>query len=168
MENNNDIIFIDPHFIKWKDKIYRCSIGFAGISKIKKEGDGVTPSGIFRLLNVYYRYDRINKPETVLNCIKIKPNYFWCDDPKSTNYNRLVFNRDTYSAEKLFRTDEYYDILIEISHNSNPIIKGKGSAIFIHCTSNKYPSTEGCVGLLKKDLLKILEELNASTRLIIK
>ena len=70
---------------------FRCSIGKKGISKKKKEGDKKTPKGIFELENLYYRKDRISKPQTKLKCIEIKKDMGWCDDVKNKyKYNKKI------------------------------------------------------------------------------
>ena len=47
----------------------------------------------------------------------------------------------------------------------DPIIKNKGSAIFLHIAKKNYKKTEGCVALKKKDLLEILKELKKKTKI---
>ena len=87
----------------------------------------------------------------------------WCNDPKSINYNRLVKFPSNFGAEKLFRTNNIYDIILVLNFNFNPTIKGKGSAIFIHVAKNKYNSTEGCVAINKKNMRNILKLINKKT-----
>ena len=53
---------------------FRCSIGKKGITYKKSEGDKKTPRGSFSLGSLYFRSDRLKKPETKLNCISIKKN----------------------------------------------------------------------------------------------
>ena len=91
----------------------------------------------------------------------------WCDDPKSTKYNQLINFPFKYSAEKLYRKDNIYDIIIVIEYNMKPIKKNKGSAIFLHITKQNFKRTEGCVAIKKKDLKKIILKLNKKSKLII-
>ena len=79
-----------------------------------------------------------------------------CDDINSEKYNKEIYFPFKYSAEKLYRKDNIYDIFININYNQLPIIKGKGSAIFLHLSNKKYKPTNGCVSIQKKDFLKIL------------
>ena len=65
----------------------------------------------------------------------------WCDDPKSTNYNKTINQPCKSSFEKLWRKDNVYDIIIVINYNLNPIVKNKGSAIFLHIAKKKFQST---------------------------
>ena len=73
----------------------------------------------------------------------------WEDNPKSKNYNKLIFLKKNNSREKLFRKDKLYDLILVIEYNTKRIIKGKGSAIFLHIAKKNYSGTQGCVALNK-------------------
>jgi len=152
-------------FLTFNKKKYKCSFGKNGFTNNKREGDLKTPIGIFKVLNCYYRSDRIIKPKTKLNCIKIKKNMGWCNDSFSNQYNKIIKLPYKYSHEKFTRKDTIYDILIVINYNMNPIKKNLGSAIFIHIAKPKYKPTEGCIGLKKKDLLSVLRYLKQDTKI---
>ena len=87
----------------------------------------------------------------------------WCDDSRSKKYNKLIKFPFKYSAEKLYRKDNIYDIILVLDFNFNPIRKNKGSAIFIHIAKKNYEGTEGCAAIGKKDLKKILKIINTKT-----
>jgi len=157
------IIVKKTRYLIFKDLKFRCCIGKAGIKSKIKEGDNITPKGIFKLLKLYYRADKIRKIETLLKKIKIKKNLGWCDDPKSKNYNKEIKIPNKFSYEKLYRRDNMYDLIIVLSYNIKPIIKNKGSAIFIHIAKNRYIPTEGCIALKKNHLIKILNEIKSNT-----
>ena len=70
--------------------------------------------------------------------------------------------------KNLWREDQAYDLVIETSHNTSPIIKGKGSAIFVHCSFSDYRQTAGCVALKKKDLIFIIKNISNKVYLEIK
>jgi L,D-peptidoglycan transpeptidase YkuD (ErfK/YbiS/YcfS/YnhG family) len=91
----------------------------------------------------------------------------WCDDPKSYFYNRLVKIPNKFSYEKLYRKDSLYNIIIVLDYNLNPIIKNKGSAIFIHVANKNYKSTQGCIALKQNDLLKLIELIKNNQKIII-
>ena len=91
----------------------------------------------------------------------------WCDDNASKLYNKLIKFPFKYSAEKLWKLKRIYDLIIVINYNLSPIIKNKGSAIFIHIARKNYSPTEGCIALNKKDLLFLLSKVNNKTKLII-
>ena len=145
-------------------KRYKCALGKNGIAKRKKEGDKKTPAGLFSLGKVYYRKDKIRNLKTNLRKIVIKKKMAWCDDPNNKFYNKLTFTNDK-SKEKLYRKDNLYNIIVVINYNIKPIIKNKGSAIFIHLARKNYSGTMGCIGLKKKDLLDILKTVNKRTKI---
>ena len=160
------ILLKNKHTVKFDDFVFKCCIGKNGLTKFKKEGDGKTPKGIFKIEHLYFRKDRIKKPLTKLKCIEIKRNMGWCDDVKNKKYNKLIKINKNCSHEKLFRKDKKYDLLIPIKYNFNKIIPGKGSCIFIHLTSD-YKPTAGCIALKKKDLLILLKLINKNSKIII-
>jgi L,D-peptidoglycan transpeptidase YkuD (ErfK/YbiS/YcfS/YnhG family) len=87
----------------------------------------------------------------------------WCDDPRSEKYNKLIKFPFDYSAEKLHIKENIYDIILVLNFNTNPIQKGKGSAIFIHITKYGYKKTKGCVAVSKKDLRNIIKYIDRKT-----
>ena len=138
---------------------FKCSIGKRGLKSKKIEGDNSTPKGNFKIGKVYYRSDRVNKPETILETKIITKNMGWCDDPYNKNYNKEIILSKKNKGEKLFRKDGTYDILIVIEYNTKKTRPFKGSAIFIHLTKN-YKPTKGCIALKKNDLLILLKIIN--------
>ena len=160
-------IIIRNHTLLYKGYKLKCSIGKSGISKSKKEGDLTTPKGLFKLGLLYYRQDRIKFLNSKIKKKIIKKNMGWCNDSNSKKYNREIKFPFKYSAEKLYRKDKIYDILINIKYNYNSVKKKKGSAIFIHISSKKYKPTKGCVAIQKKDFLKILPLIKKNTKIFI-
>ena len=144
----------------------KCCIGKKGISKNKIEGDLQTPSGIFKLGNLYWRSDRIKKPETKLFCKKIKKNMGWCNDTSSAYYNKEIQINKKVKHEKLYRHDYKYDLFILIKYNYLKVKKNKGSAIFIHLTKN-YKATSGCIAVSKKDFLILSKMVKKNSQIII-
>ena len=71
------------------------------------------------------------------------------------------------SAEKLFRSDDLYDLIFVLDYNINPIVKNKGSAIFLHVAKNDFSGTEGCIALKKNDLIEIAEKIDHQTQILI-
>ena len=123
----------------------------------------MTPRGKYKIKYILYRKDRIKKIVSKIKKIAIKENMGWCNDPKSKNYNKLIKLPSVYNFEKLFKSNNTYDILIVLNYNMNPTIKNKGSAIFIHVAKKNYKKTEGCIALKKNDLLKIIKKLKKNT-----
>ena len=152
------LIFIKNKYTLQLDEFkFKCCIGKKGSTINKKEGDNKTPKGIFKIENLYFRRDRIKKPETSLKCVEIKDNMGWCDDIlKPDKYNKLIKINKNLKHEKLKRNDNKYDLLIPIKYNFKKPIIGKGSCIFIHLTKD-YKPTAGCIALKKKDFLIMLK-----------
>ena len=144
---------------------FRCCIGKKGLTKNKKEGDKKTPKGTFEIENLYYRNDRLEKPITSLECIKIKKNMGWCDDINfPEKYNRRIKIEKKIKHEKLKRKDYKYDLLIPIKYNFNKPIPSLGSCIFIHLTENFKP-TAGCIALNRNDFLIMLKLVTKNTKI---
>ena len=155
----------NKHTLQIDDFYFKCCVGKYGLSKNKYEGDKKTPKGTFKLDHLYFRQDKIKKPETMLKCIKIKKNMGWSHDPsKLSKYNKLIKTNKNIKHEKLYRKDFKYDLLIPIKYNYYKTIKGKGSCIFIHLTKN-YQPTAGCIALNKKDFLIMLKIINKKTNI---
>ena len=147
-------IIIKKHFLLYKGYKLKCSIGKSGITHFKKEGDLATPKGMFKLGLIYYRKDRIKSLKCKIRKRIIKKSMGWCDDSRSKKYNQEITFPFKHGAEKLYRKDKMYDILINIKYNHTPIVKGNGSAIFLHLSDAKYKPTKGCIAILKKDFIK--------------
>lgn len=151
-------------------RTFRCAIGKAGMvtAADKREGDNKSPIGTYKLRGVYYRADRLDSmPGTVLQCRALRENDGWCDDPNDPQYNRHVVHPYPASAERLWRDDHIYDIIVVLDHNTNPVVPGLGSAIFLHVARDGYEGTEGCIALEKSDLLWVLARANSASRLTI-
>ena len=155
-------------FIK-KNKLFinhykvKCSIGKRGIGNKIKEGDLITPKGTYKIKSLLYRKDRVSNFKSKLPKIVIRKNMGWCDDPRSEKYNKLIKFPFDFSAEKLHIKENIYDIILVLNFNTNPIQKGKGSAIFIHITKYGYKKTKGCVAVSKKDLRNIIKYIDRKT-----
>ena len=151
--------------LKYKKLKFRCALGKAGVKKKIMEGDNITPKGIFKIIKIYYRPDKIKEIKTLTKKIKIKKNMGWCDDPKSRSYNQQIKLPTKYSHEKLYRNDNLYDLIAVLNYNIDPIIKNKGSAIFLHIAKNSYQETKGCIALKKKHLIEIISKIKKNTKI---
>ena len=146
------------------DFIFKCAIGKNGIKKNKKEGDKSSPKGIFSLGKLYYRQDKVTKPNTKLTVKKITKKMWWCDDPLVKSYNKEILIKKKIKFEKLYRRDDIYDYLVVINYNTKKIIPNKGSAIFLHLTKN-YKPTLGCIAISKKDFIILLKIINKKSKI---
>ena len=137
----------------------RCAIGKAGAiaAADKREGDNRSPIGTWTMREVWYRPDIYPEgPETGLPIRATRPEDGWCDAPGDPNYNRPVTLPYPASAERMWRDDHVYDLVVILGHNDNPPVPGRGSAIFMHLARDGYPGTEGCVALERSDLEAVL------------
>ena len=143
--------------IKFAKYTFKCFLGKNGLTYNKKEGDFKTPKGTFFLRSVMYRSDRVKKPKTNLPIYIIKKNHVCCDAPNNSFYNKIFETKNFELGEKLWRKDIMYDILVVIGYNDNPIIKGNGSAIFLHLSKKNIIKTKGCIAVEKKNMINLLK-----------
>jgi len=142
---------------------FPCALGRSGIRTSKREGDGATPRGRYKALRLFWRADRLERPRTSIPLAPIGRTSGWCDDQSDRNYNRPVGLPYPASAEAMRREDGLYDIVVDLAWNRGPIIKGKGSAIFLHVAAAAYAPTEGCIALSRRDLRKLLARIGRHT-----
>ncbi len=133
--------------------------GRNGVSTDKREGDGCTPGGLYRL---GYAFGNKPQPPTGMAYRAITADSLWIDDPNSKYYNQWVEGMDGAdwtSCEHLATNIVSYAYAVVVEYNTPPdTIAGKGSAIFFHI-GNK-PSS-GCVVVTEETLLSILKWLSA-------
>jgi len=149
-------------FLTFQGLRLRAAIGRGGVRVHKQEGDGATPAGLLPLRRVLYRADRVARPRTLAPVMPLAPNDGWCDDPTHADYNRMVRLPHEGRHEALWRSDSVYDLIGVLGWNDAPVVRGTGSAIFLHlarpgfATSDLAP-TEGCIALALPDLRSLLE-----------
>ena len=136
--------------------VIRVAVGRAGTSAHKQEGDGATPRGVLPLRRVLYRADRVPRPRAAVPAEPIASEDGWCDDPKHRDYNTMTRLPHDGRCEELWRRDALYDLVGVLGWNDQPVVRGAGSAIFLHVASANYAPTEGCVALGLMDLTTLL------------
>ena len=147
------------------DRRWRCAVGAGGIREDKVEGDSATPVGEFPLRRIYYRNDLVVLPKVTLPARPISEHDGWCDDPRSPSYNKLVHIPNEWGAEKMWREDGLYDLVVVVGYNDDPPEGEWGSAIFLHIARDDYAGTQGCVAFARNDLLELVPLLTRDTRL---
>jgi L,D-peptidoglycan transpeptidase YkuD (ErfK/YbiS/YcfS/YnhG family) len=143
------------------------ALGRGGVRANKREGDGGTPRGAFRLVRLWWRPDRDPRPATLLPVRRIAAGDAWCEDPADRRYNRPVRRAAGRPGDRLRRDDHLYDFVIEIDHNARPRIAGRGSAVFVHIARPGLAPTAGCVAMPKARLKTLLARLGPRTRIVI-
>jgi L,D-peptidoglycan transpeptidase YkuD (ErfK/YbiS/YcfS/YnhG family) len=140
------------------DRKVRCALGPAGVkpAEEKREGDGASPAGVWPIREVWYRPDRGPPPAAEIRVHALSERDGWCDDPADPAYNRHVTLPYAASAERMWREDGLYDIVVVLGYNDDPPVPGKGSAIFLHVARTDYSPTEGCVAVARADLEALL------------
>ncbi len=137
-------------------RIFRAAIGRGGVRADKQEGDGATPLGLLPLRRVLYRADRGPVPLAAVPREPIAPDDGWCDDPAYPDYNRMVRLPHPAHCEALWRDDRLYDIVGVLGWNDAPVVRGRGSAIFLHVARPDLAPTAGCIALPPSDLRAVL------------
>jgi L,D-peptidoglycan transpeptidase YkuD (ErfK/YbiS/YcfS/YnhG family) len=145
-------------WVMWPGYGARAAFGKGGVkpAAAKREGDGSSPIGVWPLRRVLWRLDRGPRPVTALPVEVIAPNDGWCDAPGDPAYNRPVILPYAASAERMWRDDHIYDLVVVLGHNDDPVVPGLGSAIFLHLARPGFTPTEGCVALARPDLEALL------------
>ncbi|MHA7901391.1 MAG: L,D-transpeptidase family protein [Henriciella sp.] len=146
---------------------FACTIGRGGMvpAAQKREGDGASPIGVWRMKRVFYRADRLDRPETELPVVPLKPIDGWCDAADHPLYNRPVTLPFAASHEQLWREDHAYDLIVELAHNDAPVVAGLGSAIFFHLAHDDGRATAGCVAVSLENMLEVLGRATAQSTL---
>lgn len=133
--------------------------------KEKREGDGRTPSGIYRLSAAFGTQ---NKIDTKLTYRQVTENDHWVDDPESKQYNQwIVGEPEAKSFENLKRDDDLYKYAVVIEYNTSPVRRNEGSAIFLHVWRASDKPTAGCVATDETNVKRLLSWLDESRQPVI-
>ena len=145
--------------LRFQSLQFPVSIGKGGVRAMKREGDGASPRGLWPVVRLYFRPDRVRRPRAPLPARPLHPGLGWCDAPFDRNYNRPVRLPYAASAETLWREDGLYDAIAVLDYNFSRRRAGRGSAIFVHVASPGYSPTAGCIALKREHLLRLLAVL---------
>ncbi|MFN8769878.1 MAG: L,D-transpeptidase [Neisseriaceae bacterium] len=171
---NATIIVCEKNLNGWQQKFPTIPsvVGLNGIAQpnMKKEGDQMTPSGIFFLGEAFSYLPHI---ESIIPQFKMDYRYIsdtkdidgkyfdkFIDDPSNNAYNSWIVGSTNAKSYEEMRKNTQYEFGIVINYNMNPVVKGKGSAIFMHIWKGPRVATHGCVALDKTNLIKILAWLD--------
>jgi L,D-peptidoglycan transpeptidase YkuD (ErfK/YbiS/YcfS/YnhG family) len=147
--------------LRYGDRVVDCAIGRGGACDAddKREGDGRTPRGIWPIRAALLRPDRGAIAPANLAWRWLRRDDGWSDAPEDPAYNRPVRHPHGWSAERLWRDDGLYDVILVLGHNDDPPRPGAGSAIFLHLREGD--ATEGCVALSAAAMSDLLAQLAA-------
>lgn len=151
----------------WDGRPMRCALGRNGCRPDKREGDGATPIGAWPMRRVLFRADQLGLPVLRFAVHPIARHDGWCDDPADPAYNRVVRLPYPASAERLWRRDRVYDLVVPLGYNDAAPVPGFGSAIFLHVARRGFPPTAGCVALALADLLRVVAAADTASRVIV-
>jgi L,D-peptidoglycan transpeptidase YkuD (ErfK/YbiS/YcfS/YnhG family) len=143
-------------FLSARGLKFRAACGRSGVTPHKQEGDGATPMGVLPLERVLFRADRVKPPVCAVPIEPIGPDDGWCDDPGDSAYNRMVRLPYKGRHEALWRGDGIYDVIGVLGWNLSPVVRHRGSAIFLHVARADYAPTDGCIALALPDVLACL------------
>lgn len=160
-----DDLVLTPRGVRFLGRTLPCTIGKGGLSTHKREGDRATPTGTHRIVDMYYRPDRLPCPQSWAR--PIGPGDLWSDDNDCPDYNHHVRAPHGFSHEALRRADPLYDLFMVMDWNWPVSEPGRGSAIFIHQWRRPGYPTEGCIALSRKNLRWLAHRVSPGTRVII-
>ena len=165
-------LFVSRRQGKWQARygarLFPCTVGRSGLARNKREGDGATPIGCFAMRYLLFRPDRLDAPQTAgLPVRALAPQHGWCDDPADPFYNQPVNMPYPGRHEVMWRDDDLYDLVVVLGYNDDPVVAGRGSAIFLHIAQPELSPTEGCVALRRADFLQVLQSATARARVCV-
>jgi L,D-peptidoglycan transpeptidase YkuD (ErfK/YbiS/YcfS/YnhG family) len=157
----------DRAILKIGQSTFPCFLGKNGRTNHKREGDSKSPIGKWKLLQLYFRADKIYYPKSPFKTRELSRRDGWCDEPGNGAYNRRVILPCKANHEDMWRDDSAYDVLLTTTHNQRPRRQGGGSAIFLHVAKSNCQGTEGCIALSEKHLRQVLSRCRRTTFLVI-
>lgn len=161
----SDLVLMPTH-VRFMNRRFPCTIGRGGLTDDKREGDGATPRGVHRIVEILYRPDRVVPPSPLAKPIGLRD--LWSDAPDDPAYNSLVRAPYAPSHEHLRRADPMYDLILVTDWNYPKAQAAKGSAIFVHQWRRAGWPTAGCVAFRRDHLRFIAENLTPASRLIVR
>lgn len=168
-----EIPYCDVFAFKNSDIMFACkgTIGRNGVSRSRREGDGTTPAGIFTFGSCF---GLKQAPKGMMLPYKlIDENDYWNSDFETEPFNKMVNSEampvgwDSSGSEHLCEYKGVYNYCASINYNTDPGIKGLGSAIFFHCVNETFTGTAGCVAIPENYMIRALQLMERDSRIII-
>ena len=146
---------------------WQAQLGASGLSAHKREGDGATPVGTFRFGSTIYGIAA--DPGVAFAYHRLTCGDWWDEDIRSASYNRFVHvacgatPRFGGGSEALWRITPQYRFFAVIEYNAHPVVRGRGSAIFLHVSTGR--PTAGCISLPQAELVRTLRWLRPGAQI---
>lgn len=141
-----------------------CHYGKNGLSADRRDGDGTTPIGLFKVL---YCFGNAPDPGAGMTYREVQRTSYWSGEKE--DYNTWVDlepgSREMKRSEYLYKFKISYKYAMAIDFNTNPVVWGKGFAIFIHCDYLDDQTTAGCVAIEEQYMLRLVKECKEGTYL---
>jgi L,D-peptidoglycan transpeptidase YkuD (ErfK/YbiS/YcfS/YnhG family) len=140
---------------------YPARLGVEGLAADRREGDGTTPAGTFRIHHTMYGNEP--NPGVVFRYLRVRCGDWWDEDPSSPTYNsfqRIGCSRKPpfgVKSEGMWQSPRAYPYLAVIEFNMRPVVPGRGSGIFLHADTGG--PTNGCVSIARPQLRAVLRWL---------
>ena len=123
----------------------------------------IIPTELYKVIKndfndvLFYFYEQTENPE-IAQFLKIE---YWTTIVVYKNNKEIAREMGLTSKKNI------YDLILVLNFNSKPIIKNKGSAIFLHIANKNFTPTKGCIAIQKKSFVKILSYIKKTTKIII-
>src|ERR687896_1544155 len=140
---------------------YPARLGRNGLSANRREGDGTTPAGTFRIHATMYGNEA--NPGVRFRYVRVRCGDWWDEDSRSPTYNtfqRVGCGRTPpfgVKSEGMWQSPGAYPYLAVVEFNMRPVVPGRGSGIFLHAQTGG--PTAGCISLRRNDLRRVLRWL---------
>ncbi len=148
-------------------------VGRSGVEDTENriEGNGTSPAGLYGFGMLFGIKD---DPGGLLKeYTKVDNDDYWDGDKNSDTYNMHVrgsemppsWNRS--ASEHLIDYTYSYNYAAMVNFNVDPAVKGKGSAIFLHCTSPGSLASSGCISIPESKMLSALRMIDEDSYILI-
>lgn len=159
---------------EWKEEFKVAGyVGRSGIADAanRVEGDGTSPAGVYSFGMLFGIQDDPGGLQREYK--KVDEDDYWDGDRNSDTYNQHVRGSempDSWNAaasEHLIDYKYSYNYAAMVNYNINPTIKGKGSAIFLHCTHPGSLYSAGCISIPESKMIRALRLIDDQAYIVL-
>jgi len=139
-------------------------------ARLKREGDGRSPAGVFDIGGVWGAHKSVKKhPKTFYH--QVTPRDLWVEDGSSKYYNQFLTLAHEPASEwekkAQMKQDDYpHSLKMFISHNAFPnVVPNGGSSIFFHIWRREgAAATAGCTTMVEEKLRWLIATVDPGRR----